>query len=91
MALSLLGINTVSLQTISDDGFSPSLQNCLALITLKTKAIALITPNNLVSQLIQFSRISFTTSTYKQTGAIYSPSLIADSLIWLMSTSEFQP
>lgn len=46
MTLSLLGITTVALPTLASDGFLPSLETCAKLITPKTKAIALVTPNN---------------------------------------------
>ncbi|KAH7925129.1 PLP-dependent transferase [Leucogyrophana mollusca] len=46
MSLNLLGIKTVPLHTRSDEGFSPSPERCESLITPKTKAIALVTPNN---------------------------------------------
>ncbi|KAJ8085607.1 hypothetical protein PM082_004425 [Marasmius tenuissimus] len=46
MTLSLLGITPVALQTKPEDGFMPSVEACRALITPKTRAIALVTPNN---------------------------------------------
>ncbi|KAH7906582.1 pyridoxal phosphate-dependent transferase [Hygrophoropsis aurantiaca] len=46
MSLNLLGIKSVPLHTLSDEGFIPSLERCEKLITPKTKAIALVTPNN---------------------------------------------
>ncbi|KAF9234170.1 pyridoxal phosphate-dependent transferase [Melanogaster broomeanus] len=46
MSLSLLAIKSVPLYTRSDDGFLPSPAECKKLITSKTKAIALVTPNN---------------------------------------------
>lgn len=49
MDLTLLGIKPVPLQTLPEDGFIPSILACQSLITPKTKAIALVTPNNPVS------------------------------------------
>ncbi|KAF8636287.1 hypothetical protein AX17_003654 [Amanita inopinata Kibby_2008] len=46
MDLTLLGIKPVPLFTSPDDGFLPSIERCRALITDKTRAIALVTPNN---------------------------------------------
>ncbi|KIJ13042.1 hypothetical protein PAXINDRAFT_177056 [Paxillus involutus ATCC 200175] len=46
MSLNLLSIKSVPLYTRSDSGFLPSPQECKRLITSKTKAIALVTPNN---------------------------------------------
>ncbi|KAJ7604498.1 pyridoxal phosphate-dependent transferase [Mycena polygramma] len=47
MTLNLLNITTVPLKTRPEDGFTPSVSECKALITLKTqaRAIVLITPN----------------------------------------------
>jgi aspartate/methionine/tyrosine aminotransferase len=52
MDLSLLGVKTVGLPTLPEDGYLPSVSRCEALITTKTKAIVLVTPNNPVSQCI---------------------------------------
>ncbi|KAL1660741.1 pyridoxal phosphate-dependent transferase [Schizophyllum commune] len=46
MTLSMLGLETVGLKTYPEDGFQPSVERCEKLITAKTKAIALVTPNN---------------------------------------------
>ncbi|KAF8442109.1 PLP-dependent transferase [Boletus edulis BED1] len=46
MSLNLLGIKSVPLRTRSDQGFLPSPDECKRLITSKTKAITLVTPNN---------------------------------------------
>ncbi|KAF5332855.1 hypothetical protein D9611_005392 [Ephemerocybe angulata] len=46
MDLSLLGVKAIGLPTLPEDGFLPSIARCEALITTKTKAIALVTPNN---------------------------------------------
>ncbi|KAL1748862.1 pyridoxal phosphate-dependent transferase [Schizophyllum fasciatum] len=46
MTLSMLGLKTVCLPTYPEDGFHPSVERCEKLITPKTKAIALVTPNN---------------------------------------------
>lgn len=46
MTLNLLGVKTVPLKTRPEDGFTPSIALCRELITNKTKAIALVTPNN---------------------------------------------
>lgn len=45
----MLGVKPIPLQTYPEDGFVPSLERCTNLITPKTKAIALVTPNNPVS------------------------------------------
>ncbi|KAF5334105.1 hypothetical protein D9758_016064 [Tetrapyrgos nigripes] len=42
----LLGIKTVPLPTFASDGFLPSVEKCRLLLTEKTKAIVLVTPNN---------------------------------------------
>ncbi|KAF7422983.1 hypothetical protein PC9H_011147 [Pleurotus ostreatus] len=46
MTLDLLGVQTVSLPTNAAEGFLPSVEECAKLITPKTKAIALVSPNN---------------------------------------------
>ncbi|EPQ51134.1 PLP-dependent transferase [Gloeophyllum trabeum ATCC 11539] len=46
MTLSLLGIKTVELQTYAHDHFLPDPERCAALITPRTRAIVLVTPNN---------------------------------------------
>ncbi|KAJ7611438.1 pyridoxal phosphate-dependent transferase [Mycena polygramma] len=46
MTLSMLNIMTVPLKTRPENGFTPSVSECKALITPKTRAIVLITPNN---------------------------------------------
>ncbi|KAJ6545387.1 pyridoxal phosphate-dependent transferase [Mycena capillaripes] len=46
MTLSMLNITTIPLQTRPEDGFTPSVSECRALITSKTRAIVLVTPNN---------------------------------------------
>ncbi|KAI0738778.1 PLP-dependent transferase [Daedaleopsis nitida] len=46
MTLTMLGIKPVLLQTCAKDGFLPSPERCAELITSKTKAIVLCTPNN---------------------------------------------
>ncbi|KAJ6471357.1 pyridoxal phosphate-dependent transferase [Mycena sanguinolenta] len=46
MTLTMLGITTVPLKTRPENGFIPSVSECQALITSKTRAIVLITPNN---------------------------------------------
>ncbi|KZP05906.1 PLP-dependent transferase [Athelia psychrophila] len=46
MTLNLLGITTVPLMTTAESGFKPSPELAATLITPKTKAIALVTPNN---------------------------------------------
>ncbi|KAJ3511640.1 hypothetical protein NLJ89_g3980 [Agrocybe chaxingu] len=46
MALNLLGIKAVPLKARPEDGFTPSVEACRGLITSKTRAIVLITPNN---------------------------------------------
>ena len=49
MALNLLGMKAVALETLPESGFMPSVEQCRDLITLKTSAIVLVTPNNPVS------------------------------------------
>jgi len=46
MDLNLLGIKSVPLYTRSNQGFLPSTEECKKLITSRTKAISLVTPNN---------------------------------------------
>jgi len=46
MTLTMLGITPVALKTLPDKGFHPDLSECDRLITPKTKAIVLVTPNN---------------------------------------------
>ncbi|TFY64188.1 hypothetical protein EVJ58_g2791 [Rhodofomes roseus] len=46
MTLTTLNIKTVLLPTRPEDGFMPSIPVCESLITPKTKAIVLVTPNN---------------------------------------------
>ncbi|KIJ59636.1 hypothetical protein HYDPIDRAFT_118257 [Hydnomerulius pinastri MD-312] len=46
MSMNLLGIKSVPLYTRSEEGFLPSPDECRRLISPKTKAIAMVTPNN---------------------------------------------
>ncbi|KZS88438.1 PLP-dependent transferase [Sistotremastrum niveocremeum HHB9708] len=46
MSLTMLGIGVVPLYTHSTRGFRPNVSECASLITSKTRAIALVTPNN---------------------------------------------
>ncbi|KZT24643.1 PLP-dependent transferase [Neolentinus lepideus HHB14362 ss-1] len=46
MTLNLLGIKTVVLQTYPEDHFQPDPERCAKLITPRTRAIVLVTPNN---------------------------------------------
>ncbi|PFH46845.1 hypothetical protein AMATHDRAFT_7327 [Amanita thiersii Skay4041] len=46
MDLTLLGITPVSLYTFPSEGFLPSVSRCEKRITSKTRAIALVSPNN---------------------------------------------
>ncbi|KAJ6623634.1 pyridoxal phosphate-dependent transferase [Mycena sp. CBHHK59/15] len=46
MTLSMLNITMIPLQTRPEEGFTPSVSKCKALISPKTKAIVLVTPNN---------------------------------------------
>ncbi|KIM38215.1 hypothetical protein M413DRAFT_447962 [Hebeloma cylindrosporum] len=46
MALNLLGMKAIPLKTRPTDGFMPFVDACRALISPKTKAIVLVTPNN---------------------------------------------
>ncbi|EGN93898.1 hypothetical protein SERLA73DRAFT_189018 [Serpula lacrymans var. lacrymans S7.3] len=46
MSLNLLGIKAVPLLTCTEEGFTPSPHTCASLISSKTRAIALVTPNN---------------------------------------------
>ncbi|THH27894.1 hypothetical protein EUX98_g6294 [Antrodiella citrinella] len=46
MTLSSLGVTIVTLQTSPENAFQPSPEECKKLITPKTKAIVLVTPNN---------------------------------------------
>ena len=58
MALSMLGIITVPLVTNADTHFRPSPELTASLITSKTKAIALVTPNNPVSVLLELPHLT---------------------------------
>lgn len=46
MALQMLGITCVPLPLKPEDGFQPTVEACEALITPRTRAITLVTPNN---------------------------------------------
>ncbi|KAF7291453.1 Aminotransferase class I and II [Mycena kentingensis (nom. inval.)] len=46
MTLSMLGITTVPLKTLPENEFIPAVEDARALMTPKTRAIALVTPNN---------------------------------------------
>ncbi|KAI0629948.1 PLP-dependent transferase [Trametes polyzona] len=46
MTLTMLGIKPVLLHTYAKEKFLPSVERCAALITEKTKAIVLVSPNN---------------------------------------------
>ncbi|KAL5487928.1 hypothetical protein ACEPAI_6036 [Sanghuangporus weigelae] len=46
MTLQMLGITPVPLQTTPQEGFYPSPERCAKLITPRTKAIVLVSPNN---------------------------------------------
>ena len=72
----MLGIKTIPFHTLPEDGFSPSVERCSTLITPKTKAIALVTPNNPVRSPTPSHEPSLT-PLHLQTGATYSQSLLA--------------
>ena len=76
MTLTMLGAKPVFLHTSAKEGFLPSPERCAALITPKTKAIVLVTPNNPV-RLAGMPVVTFSVDSVPQTGAIYPPSLIA--------------
>ncbi|EJF56340.1 PLP-dependent transferase [Dichomitus squalens LYAD-421 SS1] len=46
MTMTMLGIKPVLLHTFAKEGFLPSPERCAALITSKTKAVVLVSPNN---------------------------------------------
>ena len=46
----MLGIKPVWLRTHAELGFQPSVEECEKLITPRTRAIVLVTPNNPVRQ-----------------------------------------
>ena len=46
MTLTMLGIKPVLLHTHANEGFMPSPERCAELITPRTKAIVLVSPNN---------------------------------------------
>ncbi|KAG1758186.1 pyridoxal phosphate-dependent transferase [Suillus occidentalis] len=58
MSLNLLGIKTVPLYTRANEGFLPSTSDCEKLINSRTKAIALVTPNNPVLAIYSSDLIS---------------------------------
>ena len=75
MTLTMLGAKPVFLHTSAKEGFLPSPERCAALITPKTKAIVLVTPNNPVS--LTNATALFFLDVILPTGAIYPPRLIA--------------
>jgi len=52
MTLEMLGVEAVPLVTLASTGFQPKVEDCESLLTDKTKAIALVSPNNPVGSLI---------------------------------------
>ncbi|KAG2749139.1 PLP-dependent transferase [Suillus brevipes Sb2] len=58
MSLNLLGIKPVPLYTRANEGFLPSTSDCEKLINSRTKAIALVTPNNPVRAIYSSDLIS---------------------------------
>jgi len=59
MTLNMLGIKTVPLTTTAQDGFLPSPELAATLISHKTRAIALVTPNNPVGHFLFTSYLFF--------------------------------
>ncbi|KAJ7599120.1 PLP-dependent transferase [Mycena floridula] len=58
MSLNLLGISAVPLRVSAEESFMPSVERCKALITSKTRAIALVSPNNPTGTIYSSSLIS---------------------------------
>jgi aspartate/methionine/tyrosine aminotransferase len=75
MTNNLLGITTVPLPCHYADGFMPSPSRAASLITPRTKALVLVSPNNPVRPLPLHSRTS--SDDARQTGAVYPPALLA--------------
>jgi aspartate/methionine/tyrosine aminotransferase len=76
MTNNMFGIKTVPLPVMSADGYQPSPERAAPLITERTRAIALTSPNNPVRCIVRV--LAAPSHPYVvQTGAVYSPSLLA--------------
>lgn len=56
----MLGVDAVPLPTLASAGFQPKVDECESLLTEKTKAILLVTPNNPVGIPNSTQQISLT-------------------------------
>ena len=73
----MLGISVAPLFVGADTGFQPTVEACRKLVTPKTKAIVLVSPNNPVSGSYGRTLTCIFISSFFKTGAIYSPSLLS--------------
>lgn len=59
MTLQMLGIRAVPLVSHASEGFLPSVSDCEKLITPRTRAVVLVTPNNPVRIINAYTTIGF--------------------------------
>ena len=78
MTLQMLGVQVIPLPVSIESGFIPTVDHAEALITPRTRAIVLVSPNNPVStsNLFQSHYFLKPAAPPNQTGVTYSPSLI---------------
>ncbi|KAF9461939.1 PLP-dependent transferase [Collybia nuda] len=92
MDLTLLGIKPVPLQTLPEDGFTPSVERCCSLITSKTRAIALVTPNNPTGAIYSPSLLAaFTDLARKHNIALIIDETYRDFILTVPPHSLFTP
>lgn len=68
MSLTMLGIKPIALGTLPEDGFLPSPEKCEELITQRTKAIVLVTPNNPVNSAFFITSFAQSSNTCRRLG-----------------------